>query len=886
MKFLPTFILVFLCPFLTRSQVSTNGQVSGRILDADTRKPIEGASVSLIQAKDSSRTSYAGITNEHGRYQLPGLKAGNYRIFISFLGYQQQLWSTPVKVAIEVVQLPDIYLKKKYLELSQVEIIESRPPVSLKKDTTEFSAGYYKTREVSPVADLLRKLPGVEISADGSITINGSPVKQVLVDGRPYFGNDLKMASRNILAGMIEKVQLIDRKPSAQDMGTTGNPTPEKAINLTLKKDRYNGLNGLISAGYGTDGRYSSRATINRFNAHQQISVVGGADNVNSFEENMALAAGKDNTKGWNAGINYNQDLSPRLSLSSSYRITGENATVRTSALRQNFLKDSSFDNRQISTAKSASTTHSAEISLKLQLDSSSSLAVLNRISYTLKSNLLENEFSTTAASGLINHGQTDNQSGGNTLFYLTNWTYTKNFSQPGRMLIAGFNYSNGNTPQKTFNKSNTLYNLQDGEQLSDSLDQMADQHSTNTIFQVTLNYAQPVFKDRFLDMAYIYTRFGNSTDKSVYGSSFPKGPYDLMIDSLSTDFKSLSSAQYGGLSLRTQKQKFDYSIGFGMIQNKLNNRIISAGSTLQKSLVNIFPTASLNIDVKRNLKLHFDYNRNIQPPGAAQLQPVPDNSNPLFLQLGNPDLKPATQDYFNLNIRSFNPVTLLSLNFSASTGLLRNQVVTDIRTDSIGRQVSRPINVNGAHFLSFYAGAGIPVKKLKTSVNTSTSLSLNKDMSINNGILTPTDKMVLRQSLSFNYTHRELFDLMAFLGLTYNTAIYALQNSRYRYYDYAFSVNGNINLPLGFILGTNLNYTLLSGRASGYNTDMLIINAMIAKSLLAGQRGQLKLQVFDLLDRNLSQQRNVGETYIEDTQTNPLRRFALLSFTYYLKKR
>ncbi|MFX1707230.1 TonB-dependent receptor [Chitinophaga sp. CC14] len=860
--------------------------MSGRILDADTRKPIEGASVSLIQANDSSRTPYATITNEYGRYLLTGLKTETYRIYISFLGYQQQLWTTPISVTANLVQQPDIYLKRKYLELSQVEIIESRPPVSLKKDTTEFSASYYKTKEVSPVGDLLRKLPGLEIAADGSITYNGSPVKQILVDGRPYFGNDLKMASRNILAGMIEKVQLIDRKPSAEEMGTTGNPTPEKAINLTLKKDRYDGLNGLVSAGYGTDGRYASRATINRFNAQQQISLVAGANNVNSFDEDMGIAAGNDNTKVWNAGLNYNQELSPRISLSSSYRINGENTTVVTSSLRQNFLKDSSFDNRQTSTATSTATVHNGEIGLKLQLDSSSSLVLLNRLSFTLKSNLLENDFSTSNKSGLINTGHTDNQSNGNTLFYLTNWTYTKKFSQPGRILIAGFNYSHGSTPQKTFNRSETLFNLPAGEQLSDSLNQMADQHGINSIFQLTLNYAQPVFKDRFVDMAYIYTRFGNRTDRSVYGASFPKGPYDVRIDSLSADFRSLTVAQYGGLSFRTQKQKFDYSVGVGMIRNTLNSRIISTGSALQKNLLNVFPTASLNMDISRNWKLHFDYNRNIQPPGASQLQPVPDNSNPLLLQSGNPDLKPATQDYFNLGIRSFNPMSLLSLNFNASTGLLHNQIVTELQTDSMGRQISRPVNVNGAYFISLYAGAGIPLKKLKTSVNTSTSLSLNRDLSINNGLLSTADKMVLRQSLSFNYSHRELFELMAYLSLTYNTASYALQHNNYKYYDYAFSFNGNINLLLGFTLGANLNYTLLAGRAEGYNTDMLIINAMIAKSLLSGQRGQLKLQVFDLLDRNLSRQRNVGENFIEDSQTSPLRRFGMLSFTYYLKKR
>lgn len=883
MKTLSTLLIAILWSVTAWPQ--QKAMLHGRVLDVDTHKPVQGATIGLILAQDSSKTPYIDFTTEMGDFHMMAETGRDYKIFVVALGYPRYLSSAVCKVTVEGTRWPEIYLKRKSIELSQVEIIESRSPVSLKKDTTEFSAGYYKTNATSPVTELLRKIPGVQITPEGAISVNGVAVKQIMIDGKPYFGNDLTKIN-NILAGAIEKIQLIDRK-DPEEISTTGYQASQKAINLSLKKDLYSSVTGFVTAGYGTSGRFTGRTSLNKFEPHQQISFIAGADNITSFDQNIRLLNGNNQTTSWNGGLNYNIDINPKLSVSASYLLSGENTTIKTTSTRQNFLKDSSFNNEQSAFSKIKATVHTVDIRLKYTIDSVSSIAVLNRISYSIKDQDLDNSFITASAQDLlINSGTINNRNNQNPWNALSNWTYTRKFKRPGQLLTAGFNYSRGSAPQMAYNNSLTNYHLADGELHTDSIFQHVDQYNRNTSFQFTLNYSQPIAQDRFLDVSYVYTWSGNQTQKNVFGTNNPKEGYNQLIDTLSGGFKNTITSHYGNLSFRTQKQKMDYSLGIGMIQNQLFTQISTGPVDLRKNLFNLFPTAALNYQIAQYLRLHFDYSHNVQPPDANALLPLPDNSNPLLTPKGNLNLKASSQDYFNIGVTSFNPTTLLSLNLYVSQGLLHNQVGQDISSDSTGKQISRPVNVNGARYTSFYLGTSIPIKPLKTAVNTSSSINLTRDIALTNGESCTIQKRIFRQNLGFSYARNDLFELMGQADATYTNIYYSYRNSRYRYFDYSFSVSGTLNLPLGFKIGTYVAYNKLTGRGQGYNTEMLILNGMLAKSFLKQERGLLKIQVFDLLNRNINTTRSVGDTFIEDTQTTALKRFGLLTMTYYLKKR
>jgi hypothetical protein len=221
----------------------------------------------------------------------------------------------------------------------------------------------------------------------------------------------------------------------------------------------------------------------------------------------------------------------------------------------------------------------------------------------------------------------------------------------------------------------------------------------------------------------------------------------------------------------------------------------------------------------------------------------------------------------------------------SAVFSLQSYKFISSTIIDDLGRQVTYPINISGAYTGGLYMGNSFPLKTLKTTINTSTSLNLTRDFASANGSIGKVETQSLRQTIGFSYTHRQLFDLMFSGGMAYNCARYFLDhNASTDYADFDLALDGNLNLPLGITIGLNTRYILNTGRAQGYNYDQLLVNGMITKTLLPQSRGQLRVQVFDLLDRNISYNREITPGYIQDSRTNPLKRFIMIGFTYYIK--
>lgn len=886
MKLLPLLMTIVLGSLCARSQTPTRYNIRGRILDEASRSPLADATINLLYAKDSTSAHFTSFSINNGSFAIAGIPQGHYIVFITYLGYQPLLKTLPGNFKEESPDLGDIRLIRTGVNLSQVEVIESRSPVSMKVDTMEYNASYYKTKETSTMEVLLKKIPGIEITPDGNIKINGKPVKTIMIDGHPYFGNNTRLAVENLLAGMAEKIQLIDRKPELDGQNTGGNQETEKAINITIKKDHLNSINGFLSAGYGSSDKFTGKTSINYFTKDRQLTFLAGGNNMNGFMDNMASANGNGLTRSLNTGINYNQTLSKKINISGSYYIDNTRTEVLTGSLRQNFLKDSSFYYRQNSDNLDNNTAHSLDLTFNYKIDSLSTLTILNRLNYREKSNDFQNDYSSFVNPDfLINKGTTHNSSKENTRSYVTNWTYNRTFKQPGRRLVAGFNLGHGNNRSDAYNASNTKYQLSDGQQSGDSLKQFNTQKGDNKVFQATLNYTQPIIRDWFIDLSYIYTNVSNYLDKQVYGFNYPKLVYDKFDDSLSGKFTNISRTRFGGLMLRYKGSKLEYAAGINMVNNTLINQNMDHPDNPEISLFKIFPNVFVNYDFDRNNKLNATYNSNVQSPGIEQLRPIPDNSNPLYITIGNPDLKATRTDNYTLGFRSVAPKTSRTLYAFGVLSFEYNKIVSTTNIDSLGRQVSKSVNVNGAYNASLYIMNTFPLKNLRTSINSSTSFNFNKDFASTNGNLGQVNKSSISQSLSFSYTHKELFDLMLSAQAVYNKAHYFLQETaNTAYFDYLFSMDGNINLPLGFTIGTNFNYILNTGRAPGYNADQLLLNAMISKSVLPQSRGQLKLQVFDLLDRNISYVRNTTPGYIEDVQANPIKRFVMLGFTYYFK--
>jgi uncharacterized membrane protein YgcG len=896
------------------SQAKQSGTIKGILTDKTSKEALPSATIALLHAKDSTVAATA-LTSIKGAFEITGLADGNYRLFISFMGFQPYTKNITINPDNKLVTLDTVALPRTGVNLNEVEIIREVPPIVVKKDTLEFNAGSFKTRENAVVEDLLKKLPGVQVDKDGKITAQGETVTKVLVDGKPFFSDDPKLATKNLPADIIDKIQLIDKKTDQAEFTRIDDGQTEKTINITIKKDKKKGYFGRATAGYGTNDRYGVSASLNRFRDNQQIALLGGGNNVNNigftFQDAFNFGGGGGGggrggggrgggggggatgnggtgiTRNWNTGINFSQDFNPKLKLTGNYFYNNTQTESERTSAKQYFLPDTTYYYNAKSNSLSNNINHRASMRVEYTIDSMNSVIFTPNISYSKGSNYSNNEYqSLNTNKEMINSGMTNNTSNGTNPNLSANALYRRRFKKLGRTVSANFNFGSNNSDRENFNISRNEFFNPDGTHYVDSLNQRSDINSVSRNMGVRLTYTEPIFKDRFLELTYGYNRNFNSSDKRTYDYDIGKNIYDKLNDSLSNSFENTFQTQQAGISIRTQKLKYDYSIGLNVQFSNLENMNITKDSLLTQRTTNFFPSATFNYTFAKNKRLRMYYNGSTQQPSVQQLQPVPDNSNPLYIQLGNPNLKPQFNNNFNISYNVFNVETMRGFFSSVNGGFTANKIVNETTFDSKGVQTSRPININGSYNFNAFAVNSFPLKKQNTAINTNTSFSFNRDLSITNSVQNIIKNFTLTQGVGFNYMHKELFDIATNASANYNGARYSVQkNNNTNYFDYTFAIDFNINLPLGIIIGSDVNYTLNTGRTDGYNQNVTMLNAFVSKSVFNKKQGLLKIQGFDLLNQNVSITRNVAQNYIEDVQNKVLSQYFMVSFTYFLNK-
>ncbi|SEL64033.1 Outer membrane receptor proteins, mostly Fe transport [Chitinophaga rupis] len=875
-------LLAALCPLQAWAQTISYVRVNGHVTDKDTHQPLENATVALLYAKDSSRVAIA-FTDKNGAFIL-NARPGMYHLYITYLGYQQQL--KPITLAADTLtDAGAIFLQKTGVTLGMVEIVEIRAPMVVKKDTLEFNADYYKTRENAMMEELLKKLPGLEIDKDGVLKINGTPVKRILIDGQPFFGDNPKLAIRNLPADMIDKVQLIDRKSDQAQFSGALDSQPEKTINITVKKAKKEKLIGHLTAGYGTRNRFSASTSLNRF-GQQSLSLLGSGHNEKGALENGTLIGDAGLSRALNGGGNFSQTINKALKISGSYFLIDYSQTTESTSARQNLLPDTTYYYNQHTNESSHSINHMSGIQMQYNPDSMHTLVFSINATYMKTRNTRENGYESLGdQQQLVNRGTIHNLNHTSIPGINGSVLWGKRFKKPGRTLSVNIAAGYNTNKQQQFNRSDNLFIQPNGEELRDTINQRNNLQTPHRVFSINLTWTEPLYKDHFLDVVYTYNRDRSSAEKLTYDYNAVKEVYDQLNDSLSNSFRSTAQLQLARLAFRAQKANYEYSIGVQMQASSLSNNNISEHSRLQKSITGFFPIAVFSYAFNSNRRLRFQYTGNMQQPDLTLLQPVPNNNNPLYIQLGNPDLKPTVTHNAGIVYNAVNPAALHSTMLTVNASLTRNKVIIASRLDSLGRQVSRPLNANGAYALNMSMANGFPLKKMQANINMNTSLALNHDINSINGQMGNVNNITANQDLSCNYTYKQLLDCTLGAGVNYNGARYTHQEqNNIHVFNYTLFFNYNLVLPLGFNIGGNINYLHNTGIAAGQGVDVTMVNAFIAKNILQHNRGQFKLQGCDLLNRNQGYARVFEPNYVEDVRTNILERFFILSFTWFFK--
>ena len=915
-------LLFFLFTIATFVNAQSSGTIKGRLVDTSANLSLSEATLSVILNKDSSLVTFT-LSDKKGFFEIKDLDTGFYSLIISFVGYENNIKLFTITPDKKVVDLGEIVLQNEYKTMTGVVVTES--PVKVNGDTIAFKADAFKTKPNATTEDLLKKLPGVQVDRDGGITAMGETVQKVLVDGKEFFGNDPKLATKNITADMVEQIQVFDDMSEQAKFTKIDDGSRSKTINIKLKKDKKKGDFGKVTAGVGSSGRYDGNLSFNHFRGDQRISVLGATNNVNkqgfSFNDIVSSQGGMGQftrgggggfggggggnfggggggngiTTNKSIGINYNDQWHPKIDFRSSYFFSQSDRLQK-----QNSFRETYFPNDSITDAYTSSDSRNRNQSHRFNVRGEYAIDSMNSILYTGNLNLQHSnglyiDTSYTFSNGVYDYlavtSSTKNISQRDGMNYSGELLYRKKFKKTGRTFTLGWrNGYNESESDNNYVAPNSIYKPDGSLRYSGSLNQHGDQNTRSNTNTVSSSYTEPLGKNKLLELNYAYAHNRNISDKETYDYNHNSGKYDALNLLQTNYFENTNTSNRVGLNYRLQQKKYNYQLGFGMQFSELSSRSIRASTgqdtTIRQNFTNLFPTASFTYSVNRTKNFRFNYRGRTNAPNITQLQDVPDVSNPLQIKTGNPSLKQEFINNFSVNYSTFKLLAMRFFTTNLSVNTTGNKIVNSIDSANQVVTITRPVNMNGAFNATGFTSVGFPIKKLKGSnVNFTTMVNYNKDVSLIYKEKNLTKRLLLTQTFGFNY-NKNKFDMGVTGGITYNNARYSLQdNLNTDYVTQTYTADFTYTFKHDIIASTDLDYLINSGRAEGFNQNIPMWNASLSKQFLKNKAAEVKLTVFDLLNQNKSITRNIGENYFEDNQTNVLRRYFLVSIIYNINR-
>ena len=888
---------------------SQNITINGMVIDSVLKKPLNSATISLANAKDSSLLSFTR-SEDDGYFEVKNVKAGKYLLSISYIGYEH-LWLSLTVGANAKVDLGNIYLMDAS-KMTTVTVTARRPPVVINNDTVEFNSENFKTVPNAVVEDLLKKMPGIEVDKSGAITVNGKTVTKVFVNGKEMFTGDPKMATKNLAADAIDKIQIYDRKSDQAMFTGIDDGSEETAINLKMKKDRNNSTFGKLSAGGGTPERFDASGNVNRFNNDMQLSLIGAANNTNrqgfsNGDISSFSGAGGGGRGGGGITISFNgggggtdnnaQGIATTLSTGVNYsnvfndKKTDFNANLAVSdvernnnskSFTQNLTPGNSFNRSSISNSISDNQQQKFGSVIDHKVSESFSFKFTPNITRQHNTSVSNSETITSLTDGTItNEATTNSTSATDALNASSNLLLRKKFAKKGRTISStitnSYNESTSNGTQFT----EQLY-YAGGAVVNDSiLDQVNIRKGNTTAYSANVVYTEPITKKSLLEFnAYLNKSIGSSRREVRDNNT------GLLNTNLSNEFNSDYTYTGGGINFRANQKKFNFSTGFSLQNTNLKGENVSKNTKLSQDFQDILPTATFQYNFSQTKNLNINYRTSTQQPSITQLQPVLDQSNINYQSIGNPDLKRSY--VHNLNLRYFASKILAQKNFFATlnASTTNNSIVNK---DSVlpSRVIrSTPVNVNGAYRINGALNYGFGIKKIYSRFNFGINGGFNNNISYANGLLNTIVTKSAGPSFSYTFQLEEVIDIDLSTRYSFsktNNAINAGLNTNYL--TKVFSADVTNYLPFNFILNQSMNYTVNSGRAAGFNTAVPIWNVSISKYFMKNKRAELKMSAFDLLNKNIGISRNVSQNQIVDQEYNVINQYFLLSFTYSLQK-
>ncbi|WP_179315628.1 outer membrane beta-barrel protein [Winogradskyella undariae] len=902
-----TLVLAFLFALHAFSQ-EKSFELTGTLKAEDTQLPLESATVYLERVKDSSVVTYT-ITDKNGKFKIENStydQALNF--YVSYVGYGT--YFKKVEINKEKIDLGIISMSLDN-QLGEV-LVKSTAPITIKKDTLEFNVKSFKTKKDANVEDLLKQLPGVEVDEEGKITVNGKPVNKILVNGKPFFGDDPTITTKNLTKEIIEKIQIVDTKTKSEAFTGEEGDQENKTINLTIKEENNKGVFGRVSAGAGTDDRYEFAGMVNLFDNDRRVSVLAGGNNTNSpgfsfgeiskmfgrgggvsFSSNgsfslggRSFGGGEGITTSQNAGVNYADVIGEKTDVSADYFFSSSNSENESSSERETILSDSRYFTNSNSRSDNDTDNHSFNLEFEIETDSTFQINIEPSFGYSKsRTRYLSNEESLDEDMLLTNQSNVNSNVESDVRRFSNDISITKRLGSRGAFIKAELETSVNQQESDDFLESNTEIFGSNPEIIDRNQFTDGEKHSYGV--SAKLSYRLPIVSKKFfLNFDYEYARDKDNNRESTFDfnnstQDFTDFNTDLSTDFQYTDYRSIPSV---GLSYRGEKLSGSFDLGYN-IRTLKNQDLLRPEFNVERDFENLEVDSYLNYRFSPKSSIYVNYWLDNQPPGLRQLQAYEDVSNPLQTIIGNPNLEPSNNHEFYLGYNGFDWQKRTGFYVGANVSVSDNQVVskTTINNETLKRTTTY-VNVDGNYNFGIWGDYSKDFKidtlrtiklKLRANYNTSESINFNNDVKY----ASKSDRISPRLGVDFIWD--KVLEFKPYYQISFTNTAYDIEAFDDRKFtSHNAGVRTATFLPKNFEWRNDISFNYNPNIADGFQKSAWFWNSTLAYSMFK-DKAVVTLKVYDLLNQNTNASRTATQDYIEDKQSTVLRQYFMLSLSY-----
>ncbi|ATP58727.1 TonB-dependent receptor [Pedobacter ginsengisoli] len=888
-------LLTICCIFTVPTAAQNSFTVKGLVIDTTTHVKIHEATIIVLDGQDSILQKFT--YSNKGAFELNNLRPGKFLIFATYPDYADFVEHFTLDEANPVHDFGNIMMILKSKLLNEVIIKARVAAIKIKGDTTEFNASAYATQKNAKVEDLLKQLPGMRINQSGVIIFQGETVSKVLVDGEEFFSDDPSLVTKNIRADMVSKVQVYNQKSEQAKLTGIEDGVKVKTINVVLTEDKKKGLFGKADAGYGTDDYYTAQLMANKFSPKQKVSVYGNIGNTGkvglSGEDNNKFGDGySQGDYGGNgiplardAGAHYNNKWNKdNQSINVNYKAGALTTDAVSSTISQNNLPGNFNTSSRNGVNHRYNFNQSFNGRFNSKIDSTADIST-NINAYRAEGNNKSYQTgSTLRGNGVLQNTNTNSTIGENMFeSFAANARYTKRFKKKGRSISINTGGSLDRSNSKNNQKSELKYYNELGVLDSTStIDQFKPYISNANRLSAGFSYTDMLTKAISITAGYNFSRSITTNDRRSFNLS-GANRYEELDSAFSSDFKLVNLSSLYSLSANYSSGKLSAGASTSLADASYKQEDQFIDFVMNRKFINLQPGAYLRYQLSKAASLSLDYNGNTNLPSSYQLQPLRQNSDPLNISLGNPDLKSSFSNRFSYNYRVYQPTRDQGINFNGNYSFTTNAIVSNRVTDSAGVNTLSYSNLRGGKpsYWNMYAELYGHATKLDFILYISLNVNGNAYFNYVNNTLNKTSTVEYKPQIDIG-KNTATYSYGFSIGSNYVVSSSSLQSVNNNRKGFFSNASFYTKLPNNFFIGADAQYNYMAkNRLFNRNFERLIANAYFGKNFLKEENLKLTIRGNDLFNQNTGYERYSSADGFTESRNTTIRRYFILSLTW-----